>query len=132
MPGNPVAVRADAELVRISVVGGKLVMLAQEHTIYYNDPAGGPATPGRPVEVAWLAFGLPQNQKVMIEAKAPSRGKGHMAKDDHGPLVTGANPLYSGKPKGAPSRWVYNVILLDATGEQLDMIDPTIVIEPDP
>jgi len=132
MSGNAVTVRADAELIRISVAGGKLAMLVKKHTIFYNDPARGPATPGRPGEVAWLAFGLAPNQKVMIEAKAPSRGKGHMVKDDHGPIVTGANPLYSGKPKGAPSTWVYNVILLDGAGKQLDMIDPTIVIDPDP
>ena len=132
MAGNAVSVRADAELVRISVVAGKLVMPAQEHRIYYNDPARGSATPGRPDEVAWLAFGLAANQRVMIEAKAPSRGRGHMARDDHGPLVTGANPLYSGKSRGAPSRWVYNVTLLDDTGKVLHTIDPTIVIEPDP
>ena len=129
---TPVTVRADAELIRISVVAGKLVVPVQSHTIYYNDPARGPATPGRPNEVAWLAFGLSPNQRVMIEAKSPSRGRGHMAKDDHGPVISGSNPVYSGKAKGGPSRWSYNVVLQDDRGNQIDMIDPEVVIDPDP
>ena len=132
MSGTPVAVRADAELIRISVVNGKLVMPVTSHTIYYPDPARGPATPGRPNEVVWLAFGLSPNQRVMIEAKSASRGRGHMARDDHGPLLTGSNPVYSGKPSPRQAAWSYNVTLLDDTGKQLDRIDPTIVIDPDP
>ena len=132
MPEAPVTVRADAQLVRISVRNGKLVMPEQRHTIYHNDPARGSATPGRPTEVAWLAFGLSPDQRVKIEAKGPSRGWGQMAKDDHGPILTADNPVYSGKAKGSPSEWSYNVILLDDKGTQLDFIDPTIVIDPDP
>lgn len=132
MSGTSVSVRADAELVRISVRDGKLVMPVRSHTIYHNDPARGPATPGRPNEVAWLAFGLSPNQSVKIEAKTASRGKGHMARDAHGPILSGSNPVYSGKPKGSPSTWSYDVTLLDAGGNQLDTIDPDVHINGDP
>ena len=137
MSGVPIMVSADAELIRISVRDGKLFMPKEngkykEHTIYYNDPARGPATPGRPTEVVWLAFGLSRNQSVKIEAKGPSRGKGCMARDDHGPLITGNNPLYSGKAINGPVVWSYSVTLFDDNARQLDTIDPDVNIVIDP
>ena len=127
------SVRTDAELVRILVVDKKLKMPVEDHTIYYHDPARSePATPGRPNEVVWLAWGLSPGQKVMIKAKTSSRNQGNMALDDHGPILTGSNPLYSGKTKGVGSSWLYDVVLLDEDGTQLDVIDPNVIIEPDP
>ena len=131
----PVTVSADAELVRILVRDEKLSIPDRclNVKIYCHDPSRGDPTPGRPTEVVWLAFGLPGNQKVMINAKDSSRNSGYMVNgDDHGPLITGTNPLYSGKAKRFGVTWKYSVTLKDGNGRTLHTIDPDVVIDPDP
>jgi len=136
----PVITGAPVLLIRISVHGGKLSVNPRgkgEVTIYHHDPSVGPPTPGRPNEAAWLEMGLAPDQKIVVKAKTGSRGRGYMAKDDYGPITTTNPYVFSGLTKKGPARgmtetWSYSVELLDAQGNQLDLVDPDVDIEPDP
>src|SRR5262249_31790905 len=94
------------ELIRISVVGGKLIMPRKSHRIYHK-PGG--VTPGKPSQVVWLVFGLGEHQTVTITSKNGAAGPMATA---YGPVTTANNPVYSGPPAGI-GKWWYDVELFE-------------------
>ena len=136
MPAPP----APAMLVRIEVNDGKLSMGARRRgdvTVYHHEPKNGPPTPGRPNEVAWTATGLTGGQTIEIKAKPSSQNMRCMAKDVYDPLTASGNIVYSqptlrGPAAGVSETWSYTVTLLDAQKNELNSIDPDIIIKFDP
>ncbi len=138
-----IAIDVEKELVRILVINRKLVIPTDQHRIYHyspdgpNNPTSLPPTPGRPNELVWLVWGLPQGWRVMIEAKPQFQGLGYMPQDVY-TIALDANPVPSGVtlrgpgPTDPPEWWIYDIKLLDGSGHVIDSYDPEVIIDKDP
>ncbi len=136
MSDSSVAVRVGTEKVLLRVKDdGKLERQVRRVTIHHNDPARGPRDPNKAKEVAWVASGLPSGQSIRIDRKLGSPA-GHMQYETYS-IAQVNQPVYSETTKkGArPSQsvtWSYDVRLLGDQGQELDKIDPDVIIEDDP
>jgi len=116
--------------------GYKLEFSPKRVTIYYKVP-GEAHDPGKKSQVAWVASGLEEGQRVYITAKSTSRF-GYMRHECYGPIVAGKRVVYSGSPLRGPEGrskkvvWRYNVILTTAAGKRLASYDPDVNIDKDP
>jgi len=132
----------NASLVHVSVktVNGnpKLSVYPVRHgdtSAFYNDPARGPATPGRPREVAWLGENLTGGMWVEIKVKpgvTPGLLQNNTYRIDAGHLEVHSGSVKLQRNTGLIDIWAYDVTLYDAASKQLDKIDPDIEIHPDP
>jgi hypothetical protein len=136
MPDPVVAVRAGAEAVLLRVKDdGKLDKQVRRVKIHHNDPALGPRDPNKAKEVAWIASGLPRGQSIRIDRKGGTPA-GYMRYETYSILAVNT-PLYSEMTRKGPRparsvTWSYDVRLLGDQGQELDKIDPDVVIEDDP
>lgn len=101
---------------------------------YTEEDKAALRSPERPREVVWVAHGLPDNMKLVIEAKGKVMGKGLLEQDQY--TIIAPARLVASKPVLREGTWSYNIFLRRAedgdTVKPLASVDPDLTIHPDP
>jgi hypothetical protein len=143
-----IAVDNDATLVHIGIKkeGGQYTLgvfpaRSGETVAFYPNPKKGKQAPERPLEVVWVAHGIPDGMKILIRPKQGSPGK---RLQDWYEIPNDMTPVPSGRIQTPPASsttetWSYNVFLVGAAvPPNVDPVtysaslDPDIIIHPDP